>query len=68
MTDTDKHERVEARLRPEVIEWAANMVKAARAHKTPPEVVADFERLLAWARGEAATPERVIGGEHGQGS
>jgi hypothetical protein len=56
--DTDKHERIDpAALHPEVIEWAANMAKAARAHRRQPEVIADFDRLLAMARGEAAPVE-----------
>jgi hypothetical protein len=52
MTDTDKHERVEEGLHPEVVEWCERMAKTARKYGQPPEVVADFERLLAWARGE----------------
>ena len=51
-SDTDKHERIAAELHHEVIQWAADMAAAARLHKRPPEVIADFDRLLAMARGE----------------
>lgn len=52
--DTDKHERIDppGALHREVVEWAANMATAARHYKRPPEVIADFDRLLAMARGE----------------
>jgi len=53
MTDTDRNERINAPLHPEVVQWVANMVKAVRAHKRPAEVIADFERLLAMAKGGA---------------
>ena len=53
-SDTDKHERIAAGLHPEVVEWCARMAKAARLHKEAPEVIRDFDRLLAMARGETS--------------
>lgn len=52
MNDTDKHERIDAPLHPEVIAWCERMTKGARRFNEKPEVIADFERLLAMARGE----------------
>jgi hypothetical protein len=52
-SDTDKHERIDtAALHHEVINWCSNMAVAARLYKSPPEVIRDFDRLLAMARGE----------------
>lgn len=51
-SDTDKHERIDAPLHPAVIEWIEMRVKAARHYREGADVLEDFERLLAMARGE----------------
>ena len=50
----DEHTNPEARvlLHPTVIEWAENICKASRADKHAADVTADFDTLLAFARGE----------------
>ncbi len=50
-SDTDKHERIEPGMHPAVIEWLEMRVKASRHYREGADVLADFERLLAVARG-----------------
>jgi hypothetical protein len=50
MSDTDRHERIAAPLHHEVVLWVEHMTKAARHYKYAPEVIADFDRLLAMAK------------------
>ncbi len=48
--DTDRHERAYPyALHPEVVEWCARMAEAARLYSSP-KVIADFDRLLEFAR------------------
>lgn len=62
MTDFDEPTNPEARvLHPEVVRWCGDMVASARHSRQPAEVIADFERLFAMARG--AGTEHVADGE-----
>lgn len=50
-TDEDTNPERLIPLHPEVIEWAENMVKAAKHFRHSAEVIGGFERLAELARG-----------------
>ncbi len=50
--DEDTNPNAMAPLHPAVIEWLEMRVKASRHYREGADVLADFERLLAVARGE----------------
>ena len=48
----DQWQRIVTALHPEVVDWVAMAAKGARLHKLKPEVIRDFDRLLAMAKGQ----------------